>query len=167
MPKRFWISVPTMAVRIACPTPCGTWLAFPTSTPAQETSLRRLYSERTGNGGNNAPVLRHRSAAPPKTSTARITLNSASRSLSTLQEWMYLRLITPALLSRFWPALTTPSPRAHLLISGKDFWLQITPLVIHCSARGLSSLALLKPLHSCSYTQFGSCQFLELNFTIR
>lgn len=140
MPRRFWTSAPTMAVRIACPTPCGTWLGYPTSTPAQGISLRRLYFELTGRGGNNVPVLRHLSAAPLRASTARIILSWASRSLFTLQEWMCLRRITLEPLSRFWPALTTPSPRTHLLMSGKAYHLswKATTGHSHCPARMLS-----------------------------
>ena len=140
MPRRSWTSVPTMAVRIACPIPCGTWLGYPTSTPAQGTSLRRLCSELTGHGGNNVPVLHHPSAAPLKASTARIILSWASRSLSTLQEWMCLRPITLEPSSRFWPAPTIPSPKIHLLMSGKDNH-QPTKTIIslsHCSTRMFS-----------------------------
>lgn len=131
MPRRFWISAPTMAVRIACPTPCGTWPGYPTSTPAQGTSLRRLCSELMGRGGNSVPVLRHLSAAPLKASTARIILSWASRSLSTPQQWRCLRLITLEPLSRFWPALTTLSPRTHLLMSGKDNHLSWKTIISH------------------------------------
>lgn len=120
MPRKFWISAPTMAARIVCPTQCGTWPGCLTSTPVQETSPRRLYAERTGRGGNTVPVLPSLSAASLKASTARIILSWASRSLSTLQQWMCLRLIILEPSSRFWPAPTTPSPRTHLLMSGKD-----------------------------------------------
>lgn len=123
MPRRFWTSALTTAVRIACPTPCGTWLGCPTSTPAQGTSLRRLYSELMGHGGNNAPVPHHLSAGPLRASIVRIILSWASRNLFTPQEWMCSRRITLEPLSRFWPALTTPSPRTHLLMSGKAYHL--------------------------------------------
>lgn len=120
MLRRFWTSVPTMAARTACPTPCGTWLEYPTCTPVQETSPRRLCSELMGHGGNSVPVLLHLSAAPLKASTARITSNWALRSLCILRQWRCWRLITPEPSSRSWPALTTPFPRTHPLMSGNN-----------------------------------------------
>lgn len=131
MPRRFRTSAPTMAVRTACPTPCGTWLGYLTSTPAPGISPRRLYSELMGSGGNNAPVPHLLSAALPKASTARIILSCASRSLSTLQQWRYLRLITLEPSSRSWPAHTTPSPRIQQLMSGKGNHLSLKSIIRH------------------------------------
>ena len=87
---------------------------YPSSGDFTQTAVFRAY------GGNSVPVLHHLSAAPLKASTARIILSLALRSLSILQQWRCLRHITQEPSSRSWPALTTPSPRIHLLMSGNN-----------------------------------------------